>query len=120
MVKIDNSAETPSNFNENLQSNQSETSNQNNQILASASNSNQFTETVPIGKIQTALDLNSILQSNQYGKSFLKAVKEKKPINDGLRQILCDAILQYCIEKDRDLSVKDRLRNKFSLHFHKN
>lgn len=107
---IDKPAETPSNFNEYLQSKQSKPSNQfnqPNQTLPGTSNSNQSIETRPIGKTQSALDLNLILQSNQYGASFLKAVSEKKPMNDGFRQILYDAILQYCIEKNRDLSVKD-------------
>lgn len=83
-----------------IQSDQAIQSDQTNPSLAGTSSSNQYGEQPP-------LILNSILQSNQYGMSLLKAVAEKKPMNDNLRQILCDAILQYCIEKNRALSVKD-------------
>lgn len=104
-------AQTPANRDEYRQSNQANQSltgtSESNRSLAGKSNSIQSTETNPTGQEQPPLVLNSILQSNQYGASFLKAVSEKKPLNDNLRQLLCNAILQYCIEQKRDLSVKD-------------
>lgn len=57
--------------------------------------------------IQDTINLNTILKSNTYGKSMLKAYRDTRTMTENLRKLLCDAILQYCVENKHDLTVND-------------
>lgn len=56
---------------------------------------------------QEKLNLNSILNSNIQGKNLLIKFKETKIVTENLRKLLCESVLQYCIENDYSLTVHD-------------
>lgn len=56
---------------------------------------------------EISINLKTIINSNTYGQSVLKQFNEKKAMNDNLRKMLCDSILQYCIENKHELSTVD-------------
>lgn len=51
--------------------------------------------------------LNAVLNSNQYGITLKAAYERSGVLNDNLRKLLVESVLQYCIEAKHDLSVKD-------------
>lgn len=56
---------------------------------------------------QPEIDLCKILNSNTYGTSMLNSFKQAKAMNENLRKLLCESVLQYCIENKHDLTVND-------------
>lgn len=71
--------------------------------------SNADKPVVPLLSNQEPITLKTILNSNAYGKNLMKAVesKQNKVLNENLRKILCEAINQYYVERERDLTKKD-------------
>lgn len=62
---------------------------------------------IEINSTTTKVDLRMILNSNSYGRSLLKAVKETDQLNENLRKMLCESILQFCIVHQHDLTTSD-------------
>lgn len=113
---INQSEQSPSNHN--IQSNEIQ-SNKTNVPEVDTSQSRDFvTERKKTSKTNepNLINLKTILQSNTYGKSLIDAFgsknideisKSKPELTENLRHLLCEAILQYCIEYSHDLTVRD-------------
>lgn len=106
------------------QPNQIQQSNQTNTLNKLESNTKQFTSTVDeietktnepsTSKNDKSISLHDILKSNPYGKNVIDTFQsadgqpaEKPQLNENLRKLLCEAVLQYCIEHNHDLSKSD-------------
>lgn len=85
----------PVKANECLQSNETKAGNMNDE------------ETIKIASEAYSINLITILKSNSYGKSLIETFKETKVMTENLRKLLCESILQYCIESRHELSVID-------------
>lgn len=59
---------------------------------------------------ENPLNLNMILNSNPYGLSLIKKFNETNVMDENLRKVLCESILQYCIQHNHELSVDDSAR----------
>lgn len=68
---------------------------------------NNTNNIVQIASTTQFLKLDSILKSNAYGLSIIAAFKDEKKLDDNTRKLLCEAIIQFCIEKNHSLTVYD-------------
>lgn len=57
--------------------------------------------------IEDSLKLETILKSNIHGKALVDAYKQTHTMNENLRKLLLESVLQYCIEHDHELTVSD-------------
>lgn len=53
------------------------------------------------------LKLESILKSNPYGLSVMATFKNHNKLDENSRKLLCEAIVQFCIEKNHSMTVHD-------------
>lgn len=64
---------------------------------------------------QKPINLHDILKSNSYGRNVMEVIQintdgnttEKPELNENLRKLLCESVLQYCIQYKHDLSKRD-------------
>lgn len=68
---------------------------------------------------QNSISLSDVLNSNAYGKSLIEAYKQEKCMNEYLRNLLVDSVLQYCVANNHELSVADcaSLSNEIPIFF---
>lgn len=68
---------------------------------------------------QNSISLSDVLNSNAYGKSLTEAYKQEKCMNEHLRNLLVDSVLQYCVANNHELSVADcaSLSNEIPIFF---
>ncbi|XP_036346873.1 uncharacterized protein LOC118756207 [Rhagoletis pomonella] len=56
---------------------------------------------------KTSINLIDIINSNSYGKSMVETYKKQKTMDDNLRKLLVESVLQHCIMNNHDLCVTD-------------
>lgn len=93
-------------FNESNQVSPTEEKEQSIGSIASTLGSNQ--STISVNSSDKMINLNAILNSNAYGQSLLETLKSTSTnqLNENLRKILCESILQYCIMNKHDLTTQ--------------
>ncbi|XP_055543602.1 uncharacterized protein LOC129729144 [Wyeomyia smithii] len=77
------------------------------QSITSKSSMNESNSAQQSRAMEAPLDLNTILKSNQYGLNLIAVFNRDKILNDNLRKLMLESILQFCIENKHDLTVKD-------------
>lgn len=81
--------------------------NENNQQSNKTDNTISSGPQVQSRKATKILNLKEILNSNSYGTNLLEAFKQTGQMNENLRKLLCESILQFCIMHKHDLTTHD-------------
>lgn len=94
-------------FNQTSSTEKENESNKSNESIGLTSHFNR--STVPVCSSNQMINLSTILNSNAYGQSLQESLKSNgtNQLNENLRKMLCESILQYCITNKHDLTTQD-------------
>lgn len=86
---------------------QDEAEQQSRTVLRTSEGTSNHSAALKANATEKSITLDIILKSNQYGITLINAYEKNKVMNDNLRKLLVESVLQYCIEFKHDLTVKD-------------